>query len=286
MARNGSGTYSLPAGNPVVTGTTISSTTHNNTMNDVASALTQSVSKDGQTVMTGSLDFNGNNVDNVGTVIVQTEIHHDGDTNNKIAFGTDTQDYQTGGSSRLDISDSGVRMGAANARVTTILDEDTMSSDSATSLATQQSIKAYTDAAAKYSGLTEAAAVAADSLVFFDASDSNNNKRDTVSDVLSLAPYPQQYITGFIMSNATDTAHDIQITPGFARDSADATNLKRATTLIKQIDANWAEGTNAGGFPSGLTLSNSTWYHFLLYTKQQMALLMPDLIPQPLRLIC
>ena len=69
------------------------------------------------------------------------------------------------------------------------------------------------------------------------------------------------------MSNATDTAHDIQITPGFARDSADATNLKRATTLIKQIDANWAEGTNAGGFPSGLTLSNSTWYHFFVIHK-------------------
>lgn len=72
-------------------------------------------------------------------------IIHIADTNNKIVFGTDTQDFQTGGSSRLDISDTGVRMGAANSRVTTILDEDTMASDSATALATQQSIKAYVD---------------------------------------------------------------------------------------------------------------------------------------------
>lgn len=59
MARNGSGTYSLPSGNPVVTGTVISSTTHNNTNSDIASALTQSVSKDGQTTMTGNLPMGG-----------------------------------------------------------------------------------------------------------------------------------------------------------------------------------------------------------------------------------
>lgn len=80
------------------------------------------------------------------TVTVIDDIQHSGDTDNKISFGTDTQDFQTGGSSRVDISDSGVRLGGANARVTTILDEDAMGSDSATSLATQQSIKAYVDA--------------------------------------------------------------------------------------------------------------------------------------------
>jgi hypothetical protein len=48
---------------------------------------------------------------------------------------------------RQDISNSGVRLGGANSRVTTILDEDNMASDSATALATQQSIKAYVDGA-------------------------------------------------------------------------------------------------------------------------------------------
>lgn len=56
-------------------------------------------------------------------------------------------DLQTASTSRLDITDTGVRLGAANARVTTILDEDNMASNSATALATQQSIKAYVDAA-------------------------------------------------------------------------------------------------------------------------------------------
>jgi len=54
MARNGSGTYSLAAGNPVVTGSTISSTTHNNTMTDIETALTGSIAANGETPITGS----------------------------------------------------------------------------------------------------------------------------------------------------------------------------------------------------------------------------------------
>lgn len=57
MPRNGIGSYALPAGNPVVTGTTISSSTMNTTLNDIAAALTQSVSADGQTPFTGPIQF-------------------------------------------------------------------------------------------------------------------------------------------------------------------------------------------------------------------------------------
>jgi hypothetical protein len=48
MPRDGSGNYTLPAGNPFVTGTTISSTTMNNTLTDIATALTGSLSRSGQ----------------------------------------------------------------------------------------------------------------------------------------------------------------------------------------------------------------------------------------------
>ena len=57
MSRNGSGTYSLPAGNPVVTGTTISSTWANTTLQDIANALTGSLAADGQTTATGNLNM-------------------------------------------------------------------------------------------------------------------------------------------------------------------------------------------------------------------------------------
>ena len=65
MSRNGSGVYSLPAGNPVVTGTTIASTWANNTLTDLATAMTGSLAADGQTPMTGSLDMNSNQVINL-----------------------------------------------------------------------------------------------------------------------------------------------------------------------------------------------------------------------------
>jgi hypothetical protein len=68
MSRNGSGTYNLPAGNPVVTGTTISSTWANTTLNDIANALTGSVAADGQTAMTGNLQMGTNNIANAGTI--------------------------------------------------------------------------------------------------------------------------------------------------------------------------------------------------------------------------
>lgn len=62
MSRNGSGTYSLPAGNPVVPATTISTTWANTTLTDIATALTGSVAADGQTPMSGNLVMGNNKV--------------------------------------------------------------------------------------------------------------------------------------------------------------------------------------------------------------------------------
>jgi hypothetical protein len=70
MSRNGSGTYTLPAGNPVVTGTVIASTWANNTLTDIASALTGSVAADGQTPMVGDLDLNTNKILNLDPATV------------------------------------------------------------------------------------------------------------------------------------------------------------------------------------------------------------------------
>lgn len=81
-----------------------------------------------------------------GTLTIPSEIIHSGDTDNKIGFTTDTQTFTTGNATRMDITNSGIQMGGSGARVTTILDEDDLSTDSATALATQQSIKAYVDA--------------------------------------------------------------------------------------------------------------------------------------------
>ncbi len=57
MPRNSSGTYSLPAGNPVVTATTISSTWANTTLSDIGTAMTDSLSRSGDGGMLAPLEL-------------------------------------------------------------------------------------------------------------------------------------------------------------------------------------------------------------------------------------
>jgi hypothetical protein len=74
MSRNGSGTYVLPVGNPVVTGTTITSNWANTTFSDVATALTGSVAADGQTPMTGPLAMGNNKITGVANGTASTDV--------------------------------------------------------------------------------------------------------------------------------------------------------------------------------------------------------------------
>ena len=85
MARNGSGTYNLPAGNPVVTGTTISSTWANTTLSDMASALTGSLASDGQTTPSANLPMGGYVHTGVGNATVRTQYAAMGQVQNSVA---------------------------------------------------------------------------------------------------------------------------------------------------------------------------------------------------------
>lgn len=62
MSRNGSGTYSLPVNswNPAANGVPATAADWQALINDVASAITQSVSRDGQTTLTGNLPMGSN----------------------------------------------------------------------------------------------------------------------------------------------------------------------------------------------------------------------------------
>lgn len=82
-----------------------------------------------------------------------------------------------------------------------------------------------------------------------------------------VAPGSRGSIDGLSLSNDTDADHDIQIAAGECRDSTNTVTLSLSAALTKQIDANWAEGDDAGGFPSGLSLAADTWYHVFLIGK-------------------
>lgn len=75
MAYNGSGSFSLYSpGNPVVTGTTISSTAFNNTMNDIANnGLSQAIVKDGQQTLTANIPFSGFKITGLGAGTAATD---------------------------------------------------------------------------------------------------------------------------------------------------------------------------------------------------------------------
>ena len=57
MPRNPQGLYTLPPGNPVVPGTLIEAEWANNTMDDLALAMTESLPRDGSAAMTGQLSL-------------------------------------------------------------------------------------------------------------------------------------------------------------------------------------------------------------------------------------
>lgn len=243
MSRNASGTYTLPTGNPVVSGTDITVTWGNNTMNDIATEITDSLSRSGKGGMLAPLTFSDGTVtqpgiswvsdantgffrigaDNMamtagGVKIVDYangaftfsdtatsstvgpifsifrdsaspadadfigEIRFDGEDVGSVkttyAALSGQIDDVTGGTedgtllvktmtaatltTQLDISSALVNItpattiaglttiaslkGTGAVTITDILDEDNMASNSATKLATQQSIKAYVDA--------------------------------------------------------------------------------------------------------------------------------------------
>jgi len=77
------------------------------------------------------------------------------------------------------------------------------------------------------------------------------------------------FIDGLILSNDSgDTDHDIATGDGVATFKNGSGGFRPFVGLslpTKQIDAAWAEGDDAGGFPTGISLSaNSHYYYFLI----------------------
>jgi hypothetical protein len=97
MSFNGSGVFSLVAGNPVVTGTTISSAWANNTLSDIANnGLTLCLTKDGQQTPTANIGLGGFRLTSVGAAVARTDAPNAGQVQDSTfqwlgtASGTDT----------------------------------------------------------------------------------------------------------------------------------------------------------------------------------------------------
>ena len=111
---------------------------------------------------TGAGAFVGNTYITGNGITINDYVTHNGNTTTRFGFAAaDTFQIDTDGSLRFGVNNSGMKLGGANARVTTIYDQDNMSSNSATALATQQSIKQYVDTAVSNAGTVTGTGAAA-----------------------------------------------------------------------------------------------------------------------------
>jgi hypothetical protein len=78
------------------------------------------------------------------------------------------------------------------------------------------------------------------------------------------AGYQDELRTG---NNSGDAVNDIDFFAGTVRSTDNTQTITLSSTITKQIDANWAAGTGNGGFPSGLTLTNATFYWLFVIAK-------------------
>lgn len=69
-----------------------------------------------------------------------------------------------------------------------------------------------------------------------------------------------------LANNSTDANNDIDISSGFCWNDSLTVKLQLTSTLVKQLDAAWASGSNAGGLDTG-SKAVSTWYHVFLISN-------------------
>lgn len=261
MAYNGAGTFSLYSpGNPVVTGTTISSTWANNTLTDIATGLSTAITKDGQTTTTQRIPF-------------AAGISNGSQTITALAAGTATTHAATVGQLQ---SSAVTTLGTIGGTATAIT---AVASPVVAAYAAGQSFE-FTPAETN----TGATTINIDSLgaknIFFNGialvggelriSVPVRIKYDgTQFHIIGNGFGPsvglvRGYIGGLKLSNAADADHDITVAAGSCVDTTGVFPMILATAITKQIDATWAAGTNAGGLFSGSVANNTLYYVFLI----------------------
>lgn len=115
----------------------------------------------------------------------------------------------------------------------------------------------------KISALTAATVVAAANELAIN--EAGTSKKITASQLRDYC-IPRGHIWGLLMSNAADTANDITVAAGQAKDEGNGRLMVLAASITKRLDATWAVGDAAGGLNTGAE-ANSTWYEVHLIMR-------------------
>lgn len=243
-----SGTYTLPAGNPVVTGTTITSTWANTTLSDIATALTGSVATDGTAPMTGALQMGNNKITGVADGVASSDVA----TVNQIANPTITGGTIDGAPIGAADPKNGnfLALSATSASLTGTCTAPTVTppSDSSTKIATtafvQSAITAISSGVTSFNTRT--------GVVTLTSSD--------VTTALGYTPYNASGATVITTSNISSYAPTVSGTgaygtwgisvSGNAATANTATNLSGGSVSATTVTASGAITSNLSGFAS------------------------------------
>lgn len=301
MAFNGSGVYSLASGNPVVTGTTISSTWANDTLTDIANnGLTKCLTKDGQSTPTANIPLGGFKITGLAAGTATTDAtnltqvqagayailgavagtdtitasatptlaaYANGNTFRLVAAGTNT------GATTLNINSLGAKaitkngttaLGAGDipsGAMITVVYDGTQFQLNNVSTA---NIAPFVDTTALVRGSSDATKlvrIEADGLTTATTRVGTFPDKDIT--FAGLVDL-RSYISGLTLSTAGSSA-TMTIAAGQAIDSTNVRGISLASSLGKTTSA-WAVGTGNGGLDTG-SIANATWYYFYLIIR-------------------
>lgn len=297
MSRDGSGNYTRVPGSAYANGTTADGSELEAEINDIATALTQSISKDGQTVPTANLPMGGYKHTNVNTASARTEYARASQVQDgTLAYltsvsGADTitasapiglSAYAAG--QEFSFVSAGANTGAVTLNINAI-GAKSVTKDGTTALAAGDiasgavcvvvydgtqfqlvSSRGVPSASETVAGVVELATTA-------EATAGTDTARAVTAAGVSAAisaAFPLKHIAGLIVTNnSTDAANDIDVSAGQCVDST-GDYLLNGTALTKRLDATFTAGTNQGGLDTGTAASN-TWYYIWAIRKDSDA---------------
>ena len=272
MPRNGSGTFNRVYDwtTDEANGINIEASRMDTEFDGIATALSDSIAKDGQTTITANIPFNSKKITGLANGSARTDSIALGQVQDN-SYGTlgtlagSADTYTASPSPAITAYATGSEF---NLKVNA---DNTGASTLNISAVGAKNIKKYDGAGSKLD--LEAGDLQQDQYykVIYDGTDFIlDNPESPYLKVTNLTKattttYGINYLPDQItISNGTDTEHDIDFTAGnFNFD--DGSGQAVATALTKQIDNSWSAGTNQGGLDTGSVAADSTYFMFAIY---------------------
>lgn len=294
MSLDGSGGYSLPAGQPVVTGTTISSTTHNTLASDLDTALDTAFYRDGQATATANTNWGGFRLTNIaaGTALTDaarvSQVQNNSvvylssvaGTNTVTGTATPTPAYTTG--QAFEFVPANTNTAATTLNVSSLGAKNVFWNGVA---CVGGELRQNIPCRVIYDGTQFHIIANGFNTPFLDShaivvgsSDSTKKARlevdgqttaltrvlTTQDQDFTIGSVARSHLAGLTLSTAGSSA-TMSIAAGQATDSTNVMMMNLASAISKTTSA-WAVGSGNGGIDTG-AVATGTWYHFYLIMR-------------------